>query len=270
MQMYRVENNRALIYAIRLANDLKLPLVIYEGLKYYYPWANDRIHTFILGGVEEKRKAFEKLGLRYVFYLQKDKNSPMQTVARLEKDAALVVTDDFPCFIIPQHNERISAKANVPVFAVDSNGVIPTSKFEKEEYAAYTFRPKIRKALDGYLKPLPFERVLVDGCKLDVDCPDTAVTSDTIAQIVSECDIDHSVKPSEIYHGGTINGRKRLEKFVEEILPEYETARNKPDRDGSSRLSSYLHFGFLSPLEIALAVRDADAALTQRTRISKN
>ena len=29
--------------------------------------------------------------------------------------------------------------------------------------------------------------------------------------------------------------------------------------DGSSRLSSYLHFGFLSPLEIALAVKEADA-----------
>ena len=61
-----------------------------------------------------------------------------------------------------------------------------------------------------------------------------------------------------MYHGGTTNGRKRLAKFVEEILPDYDKARSKPDRDGSSRLSSYLHFGFLSPLEIALAVQDAD------------
>ena len=43
------------------------------------------------------------------------------------------------------------------------------------------------------------------------------------------------------------------------ILPEYETPRNKPDRDGSSRLSAYLHFGFISPLEITLAVQNADA-----------
>src|SRR3546814_2459842 len=54
-------------------------------------------------------------------------------------------------------------------------------------------------------------------------------------------------------------GRRRLMKFVEEILPDYESDRNKPDRDGSSRLSAYLHFGYLSPLEIALAVRNADA-----------
>jgi deoxyribodipyrimidine photo-lyase len=50
-----------------------------------------------------------------------------------------------------------------------------------------------------------------------------------------------------------------LNYFVEKILPAYETTRNKPEIDGCSRLSSYLHFGFLSPLEIALAVLESDA-----------
>src|SRR6478672_4950723 len=118
MQMYkRVDNNHALIWAIRKANELKLPLVVYEGLKYYYPWASDRLHTFILEGVEEKRKEFEKLGITYVFYLQKDKKSPKQTVKKLAKNAAILVTDDFPCFIIPQHNAAIVEKAEIPVYA---------------------------------------------------------------------------------------------------------------------------------------------------------
>lgn len=154
MQMFkRAEFNHALGFAIREANERKLPLVVYEGLKYYYPWASDRIHTFILEGVEEKRRAFEKLGIKYIFHLQKDENSPKQIVAKLAKDAALIVTDDFPCFIIPRHNEAIVKKAEIPVFAVDSNGVIPMSRFEKEEYAAYTIRPKIKKILRDYLKP---------------------------------------------------------------------------------------------------------------------
>ncbi len=260
MQMFkRVDNNHALIFAIRKANELKLPLAVYEGLKYYYPWANDRIHTFILEGVEEKRAAFEKLGIRYVFYLQKDKESPKQTVARLAKDAALIVTDDFPCFIIPGHNKTIAEKTNVPVFAVDSNGIIPLSKFDKEEYGAYTIRPKIKKLLPESLTPLREEKISVRSPDIDVDCPETFIRDDNISKLVSECDIDHSVPPSTIYRGGTANGRERLNKFVDAILPDYEHARNKPDRDGSSRLSSYLHFGFLSPLEIALAVRDAVA-----------
>ncbi|HQX54772.1 MAG TPA: deoxyribodipyrimidine photo-lyase [Pyrinomonadaceae bacterium] len=260
MQMYkRVDNNHALIYAIRRANELKLPLVVYEGLKYYYPWASDRLHTFILEGVEEKRREFERLGIRYVFYLQKDKDSPKQTVAALAKDAALIVTDDFPCFIIPEHNRRIAERADIPVFVVDSNGVIPMSKFDKEEYAAYTIRPKIKKLLDRYLVPLANEAVDITSLGLEVDCPETLITADNIAQLVSECDIDHSVPASGHYRGGTTAGRARLSKFVNDILTDYDKARSKPDRDGSSRLSSYLHFGYLSPIEIALAVRDADA-----------
>jgi len=259
-QMYkRVESNHALKFAIEKANELRLPLVVYEGLKYFYPWASDRLHTFILEGVEEKKKAFEKLGIRYIFYLQADAHSPKQTVARLAKDAALIVTDDFPCFIIPEKNRRLAEKASIPVYAVDSNGVIPMSRFEKEEYGAYTIRPKITRILSDYL--LPFEETPINHKKpdLEVDCPETIVTAETIPKLVAGCDIDPTVASTDYYHGGTANGRERLKKFVRDILPSYETSRNKPDRDGSSRLSSYLHFGFLSSLEIALAVMDAEA-----------
>jgi deoxyribodipyrimidine photo-lyase len=261
MQMFkRVDANHSLIWAIRKANELRLPLVVYEGLKYYYPWASDRIHTFILEGVEEKRREFERLGIRYLFYLQQDGSSPRSVVAALSKDAALIVTDDFPCFIVPEHNRRTAERSEIAVHAVDSNGIIPMSKFDKEEYAAYTIRPKIKKMLDRYLVPVPEDSVERSSIGIDIDDGfETIVTADNIASLVVGCDIDHSVTPSSSYHGGTANGRKRLSRFITDILCNYNEARNKPDRDGSSRLSSYLHFGFLSPIEIALAVRDADA-----------
>src|SRR5678816_2670803 len=111
MQMFkRASHNYALNFAIHMANERQLPLVVYEGLKFYYPWASDRIHTFILEGVEEKRREFERLGIRYVFYLQKDERSPKQSVALLAKEAACIVTDDYPCFIIPEHNHRIAER----------------------------------------------------------------------------------------------------------------------------------------------------------------
>lgn len=41
MQMFkRATHNHALNFAI--AHKRKLPLVVYESLKFYYPWANDR------------------------------------------------------------------------------------------------------------------------------------------------------------------------------------------------------------------------------------
>lgn len=259
-QMFkRTTHNHALKFAIEQANERDLPLVVYEGLKFYYPWASDRIHTFILEGVEEKRAAFEKLGITYVFYLQKDKKSPKQTVAKIAKDAAVLVTDDFPCFIIPQHNAAIAEKAKIPVYAVDSNGIIPLSRFDKENYGAYTIRPKIKKILDEYFVPFKEAKIKNKKTNIKVDCPDTEVNSKNIAKLVAECDIDHAVKPSPIYHGGSANGRKRLNHFIKNILPRYDESRNKPDIDGCSRLSSYLHFGFLSPLEIALAVKNSKA-----------
>ncbi len=260
MQMFkRAEYNHALNFAIEEANARKIPLVVYEGLKYYYPWASARIHTFILEGVAEKRAAFEKLGIKYIFYLQTGENSPRDTVAKIAKHAALIVTDDFPCFIIPAHNAAIVKKAEIPVYAVDSNGVVPLSRFEKEEYAAYTIRPKIKRILGEYLLPFAEEKIIVRADDLKIDCPDTQVSEKNIAALVAECAIDHDVTPSPVYHGGTMNGRKRLKKFVADILPDYDAGRNKPEKDGSSRLSAYLHFGFLSSLEIALAVKDSDA-----------
>lgn len=260
MQMFkRPDFNHALNFAVRQANELGIPLVVYEGLKFYYPWASDRLHTFILEGVNEKRNAFEKRGIRYVFYLQKDEKSPKQTVAKLAKEAAMIVTDDFPCFIIPNHNRAITKKADIAVYAVDSNGVIPLSRFEKEEYAAYTIRPKIKKMLPEYF--LPFETIAIENQDpgLEVDCPDTVFDDSDIADLVAECDIDHTVRPSPVYKGGRRAGLERMKKFVKEILPGYHETRNKPEKDGSSRLSSYLHFGYLSSLEIALAVRESDA-----------
>lgn len=45
MQMFkRAENNHALNFAIAQANELNLPLLVYEGLKYYYPYACDRMY----------------------------------------------------------------------------------------------------------------------------------------------------------------------------------------------------------------------------------
>src|SRR5678816_165851 len=181
MQMFkRASHNYALNFAIQLANDRGLPLVVYEGLKFYYPWANDRIHTFILDGVAEKRAEFERRGIRYLFYLQRNEKDPRDTVSRLAADAALLVTDDYPSFIIPEHNQRIVKKVDVPVFAVDSNGVIPLSCYTKEEYAAYTIRPKIRKLLPEYLKRSPPPRLRHNSLGLKVDCPETEVTATNI------------------------------------------------------------------------------------------
>lgn len=259
MQMFkRASHNYALNFAIQMANERRLPLVVYEGLKFYYPWASDRIHTFILEGVAEKQAEFSERGIRYMFYLQRNERDPRNTVANLAREAALLVTDDYPCFIIPEHNQRI-VQLKLPVYAVDANGMVPLSALPKEEYAAYTIRPKINRLLPDLPRTIVTPHLDVQKPTLDVECPETIVSADKIPALVSECDIDHTVKPSNLYHGGTAAGRKRLQHFVRNILPHYDKTRNDPSVDGVSRLSPYLHFGFLSIQEIVAAVEKAKA-----------
>ncbi len=259
MQMFkRASHNYALNFAIQMANERRLPLVVYEGLTFSYPWANDRFHTFILEGVAEKYAEFYERGIRYVFYLQRNKHDARNTVEQLAREAALLVTDDYPCFIIPRHNERI-AQLDLPVYGVDANGMVPLSALPKEEYAAYTIRPKINRLLPDLPRVINTPHLDVTKPALDVDCPETMVSAENTSELVSQCDIDHSVKPSDRYHGGAKSARQRLNHFVRNILPHYDKTQKEPSIDGVSRLSPYLHFGFISIQEIVAAVEEAQA-----------
>jgi deoxyribodipyrimidine photo-lyase len=259
MQMFkRASHNYALNFAIQMANELRLPLVVYEGLKFYYPWANDRLHTFILEGVAEKYAELSERGIRYIFYLQRNSSDPKHTIRRLAREAAALVTDDYPCFIIPEHNERI-AQFSLPVYAVDANGMVPLAALPKEEYAAYTIRPKIHRLLRDLPRSISTPRLDVQKPTLNLECPETTVSDENIADLVSQCDIDHTVHPSTLYRGGTRAACKRLRHFVRTILPHYHETHNEPSMDGVSRLSPYLHFGFVSIQEVVAAVENANA-----------
>jgi deoxyribodipyrimidine photo-lyase len=56
-----------------------------------------------------------------------------------------------------------------------------------------------------------------------------------------------------------MEGMRRLKLFLDKRLAEYVDHRSRPEIDGTSRLSPYLHFGHLGPHTIALAVKTAEA-----------
>ncbi len=71
----------------------------------------------------------------------------------------MVVTDDFPAYIVRDHNSRVPSKIGIPYYVVDSSCIVPMSCFPKQEYAAYTLRPKISRLLDEHLHPVEMEPV---------------------------------------------------------------------------------------------------------------
>src|ERR1700730_8525903 len=127
----RVAGNHALAYAADLANERNLPLLFYEGLDCAYPYANDRLHTFLLDGVPDTEQSLRKLGIGYAYYLRRKKTDPRDVLYRLAEHAAAVVTDDYPTFNARRFNARVPAKIGIPYFVVDASCVVPMCKLEK-------------------------------------------------------------------------------------------------------------------------------------------
>jgi deoxyribodipyrimidine photo-lyase len=259
----RVDSNHALEHAASVANELDLPLLVYESLTFSYPYASDRFHTFILEGSAETTRRLKSRGAGYVFYLRRAPGDPNDVLYRLAGDAALVVTDDYPTFVTPRHNAAVAPKIGVAFHAVDSSCVVPMSCFTKREYAAYTIRPKIHRLLPQFLRPV--EPVGLRRRYRGPQSPfHTRVTAKSIPELVASCQIDHSIPPSTVFRGGRIEAEKRLRFFLDEKLPRYETGHNDPTAHATSDLSPYLHFGCISSLEVALAApKSAQAFLEE-------
>ncbi len=249
----RVESNHALGHAIELANALGLPVLFYEALGCTYPYANDRIHTFMLEAAPETQKRARATGLGYVFHLRKRRSDSNDGLYRLAAHAAALVTDDYPAFVAPVHNASVPAKIGIPYLAVDSSCIVPMNLLEKREYAAYTIRPKIKKLLPRFLHRYETPPVKVRW-KGEIAIPHTEV--DDVAALVAGCEIDHTVKPSTVFHGGRQVVEKSLRYFVEHNLKRYAAGRNEPSRHATSDMSPYLHFGQIASLEVAMAVKE--------------
>ena len=251
----RVDFNHALLYAVELANQRALPLLYYEGVTCSYPYASDRLHSFLLEGVPETERRLRKLGIGYVFHLRRKREDRDDAFYRLAADAAAVVTDDYPAFIARCHNQHVPAKLDIPYFVVDSSCIVPMSHFTKREYAAYTIRPKIRKVLSRCLEPLP--RLSVRR-RFDLPTPEhhTSVSESNIAELTASCEIDHSVRSSDAIHGGAREAERRLKLFLDKKLSRYAGFHNEPSENATSGLSPYLHFGHMSSLRVALAAKE--------------
>jgi deoxyribodipyrimidine photo-lyase len=256
----RLESNHGLAYAVDLANENGLPLLVYEGLTCTYPAANDRLHTFILEAVPERAKACRKVGAGHFFYLRARSGDPNDLLYKLAARARCVVTDDYPVFVPALYNSRVPAKIGIPYIAVDSNCIVPMNVHDKRAYAAYTIRPKIRRELPVYLKPVATARL--EHRWRDSLLPEllqtrqTRVTLSTVPALVAACEIDHTIRPSITFAGGAESARRHLALFLEQRLRRYAKESSQPSQHATSDLSPYLHFGHISALEISLAARE--------------
>ena len=246
----RAACNHALEYAILQANELRLPLVVFFGLTTRFPGANARHYAFMLEGLREVRRALEARGIRMIVRV----TSPELGAVDLAGEAALVVVDRGYLRLQRQWYAHVAERIPCPLIQVESNVVVPVETASpKEEYSAATIRRKIAERLDAYLLPLTETQPVISAPHWDLEALDLEAGQPILAQL----DVDAAVHPVTGFHGGTSEARRHLHEFIAYKLDRYAALRNDPTQDVLSQMSPYLHFGQISPLEIALQVRQA-------------
>ncbi len=250
--------NFALDHAVAQARALGLPLVVLEALRVGHRWASARFHQFVIDGMRDNRAAFDASGITYHPYLEPAPGAAAGLLETLARSAALVVTDDAPVFFLPGMVRAAAARLDVAVDAVDGNGLLPLRAVDTVFPTAYAFRRALQQRLPSYLGDSPAAHPPEAGAlpslvRLPSDIharwPDAFTWLDANGGSIARLPVDQGVAPSGI-RGGEIAARERLRSFLASDLGAYSEQRNHPDRDSTSRLSPYLHWGHLSAHEV--------------------
>ena len=259
----RSHENPALDTALYLARQLKVPVLVYQGLAGRHPFNSDRHHTFIMEGAREVQQQLQDRGISYAFYLGRrpNKPSPLKSLARR---ATLVITEDFPAPPFPQWTRQLAQQIDTAVWAVDCACIIPMRLIQRTFDRAYAFRNHTQKEYERRLLQA-WDDVAIVGQrfegKYDFEAIDFANAD--IAELCAQCDIDHTIPAVAHTPGGSTAGYARWERFKRHGLKSYNRSRNDAAvvfPKGVSRISAYLHHGHVSPFRIsAEAARDGSA-----------
>jgi deoxyribodipyrimidine photo-lyase len=257
----RAHWNFALQQARDWAKRLNKPLVVLEPLRIHYRWASDRMHRFVIEGMQENQQDFSQTVAHYYPYVEPRAGVGSGLLETLAKDACLVVTDDYPCFFYPQMIAAVRRTLPARLELVDSNGLMPLSVWDRTFTVAHSYRRAMQKALPDLLDESPQANPLdarsTHGIPALSELPRSITQRWPAAQLddlladggLAQMEIDHSVLPAP-QRGGPQTARARLKHFVRDLLAKYDEDRNHPDRDASSHLSAYLHFGHISAHEV--------------------
>ncbi len=248
-QAQRTRCNHALEWAVDAAAACRLPLRVAFALTDGFPEANARHYAFMLEGLRDVAKALRERGIAFTVHL----GDPPGVIAALADQAALLVGDVGYLSLQRQWREAVAARIHCPFTAVETDVVVPVSLVsDKEEYAARTIRPKINRLRERFLVPLaqaPSDSIP----RLDKKQADAGIPA------LDDLHLDRTVAPSTTFRGGQDAAAAALALFIRDKLPTYHTARNDPANGICSDMSPYLHFGQVSPLDIALQVQASGA-----------
>lgn len=246
----RVKYNLALYEAINKANELKKPLVVFFVINENFPYASRRNFLFMLEGLKEVYDELHKLNIKFVVHV----GDPVRHVLDFSKNASILFVDVGYTKTVRDWRKNILEEIKIPVVSVEDNVIVPVEiASTKEECGAYTIRKKIQRNLREYLVAYEMPQVNFPPCR---DIMFSFDVRDPISAI-NRLHFKYNVSESPYFKGGYSKAKEHLKDFIENKLSQYAEYKNDFTRDFTSNLSTYLHFGQISPLEIANTVLES-------------
>ena len=220
-QALRGFDNPVIDAAILLGNSLGLPALVYHGVREDYPFASNRLHSFILGASRDLEQDCAKRGLACVQFVDRPAKRARGLVYQLAANAAAVVLEDQPAFVAQWQSERFASRTSVPVFAVNAACLVPPAALDEGIGTTSAFRrhhEKVRPEwyawgdmksdVRAYSGRLPFEPDRIAGMD------DGGLTA-----LTAQCSIDHDLPVAAMFPPSRAEVAKRLDRLQAEVLP---------------------------------------------------
>lgn len=246
-QAQRVHANHALNYAVKVANDHHLPLIVYVSLYGDYPDANERSFTFMLEGLQDVKKWLERLGINFVLRI----GQGHVMIFDYLNDAHMLVLDKGYLKHQSMWRDYVIKHAqlhqlSLGICMIDTDLIVPVEvASKKREYAAYTIRKKLHQHLSDF-RDIDHLTILNNQDSLHLESDDDLCD---IEQLVKKLKVSNEVKKSPYFKGGYIEASTLFSRFIANQLNAYKD-RNDPSNPIVSHMSMYLHFGQISSLEL--------------------
>jgi deoxyribodipyrimidine photo-lyase len=247
----RARDNWALLYAQHRAIRQGAPLAVLFCLVPDFLGACIRQYGFMLKGLRQVARDLRAKNIAFHLLPGRPESCIPRFVRKFRVSA--VVTDFDPLRLKREWKMKLAETTDIPLYEVDSHNIVPCwVASSKQEYGAYTLRPKIKKLLPFYLDEFPALK------PHPVRWPESAAPIPW-DQLASTLRTDTSVPEITWLQPGEPAARQLLSRFVSGGLKRYVQDRNDPARSGQSNLSPYLHFGQLSAQRAALSITGASA-----------
>ncbi len=251
----RATNNWALLYAQERAKEHDTYVIVIFTLVTKFLKAPLRAYDFMLKGLMETEQTLRKYNIPFLLKV----GDPTQSVQQLikEYDASSLVTDFDPLRLKREWKQTLAETLTIPFYEVDAHNIVPCwIASEKQEFAAHTIRKKLHAQLDTFL--IPYETLKKQKT------PSHFPKSPNWEQLYSELKIDNTIEPITWLIPGTKAAHKELSTFLKERLAYYATDRNDPNKDVTSHISAYLHFGQISAQEAILKLLKTESDPTAK------